>query len=95
MAISSTTLSSLRSLGLVVLGSIGTPPINVATAAATPGQFVDFVGAADENDRQHADGHPQEKLQVPQDQLRLFLIMMVLRLAGVENDQPDEVDRQR
>ena len=37
---------------------------------AAPGQFVGFVGAADENHGEHPDGNAEEKSWVPQDELR-------------------------
>ena len=74
MAISSTTLSSLRSSGSVVFGLTRRPPIISETALPPLGERHGFVGAADENDRQHADGDAEEQLRIPKRELRRLAV---------------------
>ena len=62
MAISSTTLSSLRSSGSVVFGLTSRPPIISATTLPPPASCHGFVSAADENDRERAERRRREKV---------------------------------
>jgi len=62
--------------------------------AAAAGQLIRFIGAADEDDRQHADGDSQEQSRVPQNELRFAAVAMVVPApVDVENKQADEVTR--
>ena len=80
MAISSTTLSNLRSSGSVVFGLTSRPPIISETTLPPCGERHGFVSAADENDRQHAERDAEEQLRIPKRELRLFAVAVVMRL---------------